>query len=109
MTRYVLPELLYDYSALEPHISGEIMELHHDRHHRAYVEGANRALEELAEARDRHDFSRIAALEHALAFNASGHILHSIFWMNLAPDGGGRPQGELAEAIERDFGGFETF
>jgi len=106
---YRLPELPYDYAALEPHISGRIMELHHDKHHAAYVEGANKTLEQLDEARDKADFTRLAALERALAFNVSGHILHSLFWQNMTPKGGGKPEGELAEALKRDFGGFEPF
>jgi superoxide dismutase, Fe-Mn family len=109
MSQYTLPELPYDYAALEPHISGRIMELHHDKHHKAYVDGANKALSLLEEAREAGDFTRIAAIEHALAFNVSGHVLHSIFWENLSPDGGGDPKGELAEAIRRDFGAFERF
>ncbi len=79
MARYVLPDLEYDFGALEPHISGQIMELHHGKHHRAYVEKANQTLEQLDEARHRKDFSRIAGLEKSLAFNLSGHVLHSIF------------------------------
>ena len=109
MTKYVLPDLQYDYGALEPHISARIMQLHHDKHHKTYVDGANTALEQLGEARSKGDFSRIAALEEALAFNLSGHVLHSIFWRNLSPDGGGTPSGELAAAIDRDFGGFDQF
>lgn len=109
MTKYVLPDLPYDYGALEPHISGKIMQLHHDKHHKTYVDGANTALETLAEAREKGDFSRIAAVEHALAFNLSGHVLHSLFWCNLSPDGGGKPGGELASAIDRDFGSFDHF
>ena len=109
MADYRLPDLGYDYGALEPHISGRIMELHHGAHHAGYVENANAAVEQLAEARRREDFTRIAALERALAFNLSGHILHSLFWRNLSPEGGGKPEGELASAIERDFGGFEAF
>jgi superoxide dismutase, Fe-Mn family len=106
---YRLPELPYDYSALEPHISGRIMELHHDKHHATYVEGANKTLEQLDEARDKGDFTRLAALEKALAFNLSGHILHSLFWQSMMPKGGGKPEGELAEALQRDFGGFDQF
>src|ERR1041384_4617327 len=98
MNRYVLPDLPFDYGALEPHISAEIMTLHHDKHHRAYVEGANKTLEQLAEARAKSDYTRIAALEHALAFNVSGHVLHSIFWNNLMPKGGGEPAGALKQA-----------
>ena len=109
MPRYVLPDLEYDFGALEPHISGQIMELHHGKHHKAYVEKANETLDKLAEARDKSDFTRLAGLEKALAFNLSGHVLHSIFWRNLAPRGGGRPPGELLELIERDFGSFEAF
>lgn len=107
--RYTLPDLPYDYGALEPHVSGRIMELHHDKHHAAYVKGANTALEQLEAARKAGDFTRIAALEKALAFNLSGHVLHSIFWQNLSPSGGGQPSGPLAEAITRDFGGFDPF
>lgn len=107
--KYQLPDLPYDYGALEPHMSGQTVELHHDKHHRTYVDAANKAFEQLQEARERDDFKSIAALERALAFNASGHVLHSLYWRNLSPDGGGQPQGELAEAIARDFGSFERF
>jgi Fe-Mn family superoxide dismutase len=109
MAKYTLPNLPYDYGALEPHISGDIMRLHHDRHHRAYVTGANDALDGLAEARAKNDFSRIAALERSLAFNVSGHVLHSLFWQNLAPAAGGQPTGALAEQMTRDFGEFSRF
>src|SRR4026207_315020 len=95
MTRYLLPDLPYDYAALEPHISAEIMERPHDKPHRKYVDGANQALEKLAKARTTDDFGMIAALEKALAFNVSGHVLHSIFWQNLAPKAGGEPVGSL--------------
>jgi superoxide dismutase, Fe-Mn family len=109
MARYTLPDLDYDYGALEPHISAQIMELHHGKHHKTYVEKANDTLDKLAESRDKADFSKLAGLEKALAFNLSGHVLHSIFWKNLAPKGGGRPQGELLDLINRDFGTFEAF
>jgi superoxide dismutase, Fe-Mn family len=109
MKEYTLPDLPYDYGALAPHIAGEIMQLHHDKHHRAYVNGANRVLAELADVRGNGDFSRIAALEHALAFNVSGHVLHSLFWQNLSPQGGDRPEGALAEQITVDFGSFDAF
>lgn len=108
MATYFLPDLAYDYGALEPHISGEIMKLHHDKHHRVYVEGANKALEKLAEARWEKDFDQIAALEKQLAFHVSGHVLHSLFWQNLTPKGGGKPTGDLADRIEHDFGGFDA-
>jgi Fe-Mn family superoxide dismutase len=109
MTKYVLPDLPYDYAALEPHISARIMELHHDKHHKGYVDGANKTLEQVEEARSKSDFTRIAALEKALAFNLSGHVLHSLFWNNMMKGGGGEPTGELADAIKRDFGSFDAF
>jgi len=109
VTRYVLPDLPYDYGALEPHVSAEIMQLHHDKHHRAYVEKANAALEKLLEAQKRDNFDQIASLERQLAFNVSGHVLHSIFWQNLAPQAGGEPGGSLGDAIAADFGSFHGF
>jgi Fe-Mn family superoxide dismutase len=109
MPPYKLPDLPYDYGALEPHISGRIMQLHHDKHHSAYVKGANETLEKLAEARHKNDFAWIGGLEKALAFHVSGHVLHSLFWKNMKPRAGDRPTGELAQAIDRDFGGFDAF
>jgi Fe-Mn family superoxide dismutase len=109
MPEYTLPELPYDYAALEPHYSAKILELHHDKHHAAYVKGANAALEKLAAARATEDFGTINQLQKNLAFNLSGHVLHSLFWQNLSPDGGGKPEGELAAAIDEDFGMFEGF
>ena len=109
MPQYVLPDLPYDYSALEPHISAKIMELHHGKHHAAYVKNANAVLERLDEARKKEDFTRVAAFEKALAFNLSGHVLHSIFWQNLMKKGGGEPRGALADAIKKDLGGFAMF
>jgi Fe-Mn family superoxide dismutase len=108
VSRYVLPDLPYDYGALEPHISGKIMELHHDKHHRKYVETANECIEKMIDLRKKQDFAGIAALEHKLAFNVSGHVLHSLFWQNMSPNGGDEPEGELLELIERDFGGFDA-
>ena len=109
MTPYTLPDLPYDYSALEPHISGKIIELHHGKHHAGYVKNSNEVLEKLDEARQKEDFSRVAALERTLAFNLSGHILHSILWQNMTSKGGGVPSGEFANAIQNDFGNFERF
>jgi len=106
---YTLPDLSYDFGALEPHISGQIMELHHDKHHATYVKGANTALEKLADVRGKGDFATISMLEKNLAFNVSGHVLHSIFWTNLAPKAGGRPSGQLAASLDRDFGSFDAF
>ena len=106
---YVLPDLPYDPAALEPYISGRIMELHHGKHHAAYVKGANTALAKLHDFREKGDFSTISMLEKNLAFNVSGHVLHSVYWTNLSPDGGGEPTGELADLIDDTFGGFAGF
>ena len=106
---YRLPDLPYDPGALEPHLSGRIMELHHDKHHAAYVKGANTALEKLYEARGSEDFTTISMLEKNLAFNLSGHVLHSLFWTNLSPDGGDRPGGELGDLVAETFGSYDAF
>ncbi|WP_420362550.1 superoxide dismutase [Curtobacterium aetherium] len=108
MAEYTLPELPYDYAALEPHISGKIMQLHHDKHHQAYVTGANTALQQLGEARESGNFGAINKLEKDLAFHLGGHVNHSIFWTNLGPDTK-VPEGELAAAIDEFFGSFEKF
>jgi len=109
MADYTLPELPYDYSALEPHISGTIMELHHSKHHANYVAGLNTALGKLEQARATDDYGAVVGLEKTLAFNLGGHINHSIFWRNLSPEGGDKPVGELAAAIDDQFGSFDRF
>ncbi|MGB6165227.1 MAG: superoxide dismutase [Pseudonocardiaceae bacterium] len=109
MADYILPELPYDYGALEPHISGEIMELHHSQHHATYVKGANTALEKLAQAREHEALATVNMLEKNLAFNLGGHVNHSVFWPNMSPDGGDKPDGELAAAIDEYFGSFDSF
>ncbi|MEU2347762.1 superoxide dismutase [Modestobacter sp. NPDC049651] len=109
MPEYTLPDLPYDHSALEPHISGRIMELHHDKHHATYVSGANTALEKLADARAGNSFDTVNQASKNLAFNLAGHVNHSVFWPNMTPDGAGRPDGEIAAAIDQQFGGFEAF
>jgi len=106
---YTLPELPYDYSALEPFVSGDIMQLHHDKHHKTYVDGANTAAEKLAEARAKADFGVINKLEKDLAFNVGGHLNHSIFWQIMAPACGATPEGELAAAIDESFGSFDAW
>jgi superoxide dismutase, Fe-Mn family len=108
MALYELPELPYDYSALEPHYSAEVLELHHDKHHKAYVDGANATFDKLGQARDSGDFDTINQLEKNMAFHLSGHVLHSLLWMNMSPDGGGQPEGELAAAVKESFGSFEA-
>ncbi len=109
MAIYTLPDLDYDFGALEPHISGEIMRLHHDKHHQAYVDGANTALDKLAAARASGDFGAISKLEKDLAFNLGGHANHSVFWKNLTPNAPERPEGELAAAIDEYFDSFDAF
>jgi len=109
MSEYTLPDLPYDYTALEPHLSAQILELHHGKHHAAYVKGANTVLEKLEHARDSGDFGTINQLEKNLAFHLSGHILHSLLWRNLSPSGGDKPESELAAAIDDHFGSFDGF
>jgi Fe-Mn family superoxide dismutase len=106
---YTLPDLDYDFGALEPFYSAQMLELHHDKHHAAYVKGLNDVLGQLDEARSSDDFDTITGLEKKLAFNLSGHVLHTLFWKNLSPDGGDKPQGELAAAIDEFFGSFDRF
>ncbi|WP_423447027.1 superoxide dismutase [Kocuria sp. KSNUG] len=107
--KFTLPDLPYDYAALEPHISAQIMQLHHDKHHNTYVTGANTALEKMEEARANGDAAGAAKFSKDLQFNLGGHINHSIFWKNLSPEGGDKPTGELAAAIDNFFGSFDAF
>jgi Fe-Mn family superoxide dismutase len=109
MTEYTLPDLPYDHGALEPHLSARILELHHGKHHAAYVSGANKVQQQLADARASKDFDAINQLQKNLAFHLSGHVLHSLFWKNMSPDGGGAPEGELGAAIDEYFGDFDAF
>ncbi|KAG5220071.1 manganese superoxide dismutase [Salix suchowensis] len=108
-SKHTLPNLPYDYNALEPFISEEIMKLHHQKHHQTYVNGLNAAEESYASAQSTKEQIK---LQSALKFNGGGHINHSLFWKNLAPasgDGGKLPDGPLKQAIERDFGSVEEF
>ncbi len=109
MSIYSLPDLPYDYAALEPYISGEIMELHHDKHHATYVKGINTTVDQLAEARENESFGSLSTLEKNLAFHLGGHVNHSVFWANMSPDGGDKPVGELAARLDQDFGSFDKF
>ena len=106
---YQLPALPYAYNALEPHIDEATVRLHHDKHHAAYVAGLNTALDKLAAARAAGDTAPVANLMKDVAFHSSGHILHTIYWDNMAPNAGGEPKGELAAAIEGAFGSFAAF
>ncbi len=109
MSDYTLPDLDWDYGALEPHISGAINELHHDKHHATYVKGANDAVAKLEEARSKDDHSTILLNEKNLAFNLAGHVNHVVWWKILSPNGGDKPTGDLAAAIDDAFGSFDKF
>jgi len=109
MAAYSLPTLRYGLDALEPVVSAEALELHYHKHHAAYVKGANDALAALADARRLSVFADAARLEKNLAFNLSGHLLHSLFWRTLSPTGGGHPLALLGDAIDLYFGSFDAF
>ncbi len=107
---YVLPDLAYDYDALEPHVDAKTMELHHSRHHQGYVNGLNNALSKLAEARESDDFSLVKHWSRESAFHGGGHFLHAMFWEVMGPNGGGEPgDRSLRNAITNSFGSFDGF
>jgi Fe-Mn family superoxide dismutase len=109
---YELPALPYDYNALEPHIDEQTLHLHHDKHHKAYVDGLNNAEAKLQEAREKADFALVKHWTRELAFHGSGHLLHSLYWTVMAPGGkggGGKPEGDLLHRLEADFGSFDIF
>ena len=108
--KFELPKLPYNFDALEPFISKEIMELHYTKHHQTYVNNLNKALEQYEEAEKNNDVAAMIALQSAIKFNGGGHVNHSIFWTNLAPvsQGGGKgPNGKLLEAINQQIGSLE--
>lgn len=104
-----LPPLPYDYNALEPYLSEETLKLHHDKHHAAYVIGLNAAEEKVQAALKSGDFAAANSIANDLAFHGSGHLLHSMFWKNMKPGGGGAPAGDLAAMIEKQFGSYDAF
>ncbi|HSV50197.1 MAG TPA: superoxide dismutase [Candidatus Acidoferrales bacterium] len=116
---FTLPKLPYEYNALAPYISEEQLKLHHDKHHQAYVNAANKLLANIDETMKNEtaldywvSYGYVKALAKELSFNVGGHMLHSIFWENLAPagkGGGGAPTGAIAEIINNNFGSFEKF
>ena len=106
---YTLPDLAYDPGALAPHLDPKVIGLHHDKHHAAYVAGANTALDKLDEARAAERWADLPGLERTLAFNLGGHVLHTIYWRNLSPTGGGEPTGALRSLIDDTFDGFASF
>jgi Fe-Mn family superoxide dismutase len=112
---YEVPPLPYDYGALEPHIDEQTMRLHHDKHHQAYVDKANAALQgtEWADKPVEEVLKNLGSLPDDIRTtvrnNAGGHANHTFFWQIMSPDGGGEPDGDLAAAIEQTFGGFDSF
>jgi len=108
---YSLPKLPYEYKDLQPHMSEEQLRIHHSKHHQAYVNGANAIFQKLDKARKEGTDLDLKSTLKELSFNIGGHILHSLFWGNLAPTGkgGGKPGGRLGDAIEKEFGSFERF
>lgn len=109
---HVLPKLPYAYDALEPFIDKQTVELHHDKHHAAYVAGLNKAEENLAKARQDNDFTHVQCWTRHFAFHGGGVFLHNLYWNSMAPQGGGgggEPAGPLMEKIKEDFGSFEAF
>lgn len=109
---FTLPKLPYEFNALEPAISAQIMEIHYSKHHQTYVNNLNKALKEYYEAESKGDLPKQISLQKAIKFNGGGHINHSIFWTNLAPKNGGGgnpPSGKLAEAINKSFGSLDKF
>lgn len=108
--KYSLPELPYGYKDLEPHISEEQLKIHHDKHHAAYVNGANALLDKMDAARKEGADFDVKAVLKELSFQIGGHLLHSLFWANMAPAGkGGKPDGEIGKLIEAEFGSFDRF
>jgi superoxide dismutase, Fe-Mn family len=108
---YRLPKLPYEYNALEPHINAKVMQIHHDKHHQGYVDGLNKTIKNLSDLRAAKDIdsARLFGLQKNLSFNGGGHLLHTLFWATMTPEAAGKPQGEIAEAINNDFNSFDTF
>jgi len=106
---HTLPPLPYSYKALEPYIDEKTMRIHHDKHHKSYVDGLNKAEKKLEEARSTGDFDLVKHWERELAFNGAGHYLHTLFWDVMSPKGGGKPAGALLEEINRSFGSYDAF
>ena len=106
---YELPSLPYGYGELAPGIEEGVLRIHHTKHHAGYVNGLNTVLGQLDQARRDADYSRIKALSRALAFHASGHVLHALYWNSMRPNGSAEPTGNLRHGLERDFGSFKAF
>ncbi|MFB6292470.1 MAG: superoxide dismutase [Candidatus Nanohaloarchaea archaeon] len=104
-----LMKLPYDYDALTPHISEQVLEWHHDVHHQGYVDGWNSAEAGLERQREEGDFSDTGSLLRSFTHNFCGNVLHNVFWNSMTPGGGGKPEGELMDRIEEDFGSYENW
>ncbi|WP_435346082.1 superoxide dismutase [Haloarchaeobius sp. HRN-SO-5] len=109
MTNYELEPLPYDYDALEPHVSEQVLRWHHDTHHQGYVDGWNAAEETLEANRAADEFDDSADAIRSVTHNSSGHVLHDLFWRCMSPTGGDDPQGALRERIEADFGSYDAW
>ncbi|WP_435333555.1 superoxide dismutase [Haloarchaeobius sp. TZWWS8] len=109
MTTHELPPLPYDYDALEPHVSEQVLRWHHDTHHQGYVDGWNSADETLAANRESGDFDSSPGALRSVTHNGSGHVLHDLFWQNMSPEGGDEPTGDLRDRIEADFGSYDAW
>lgn len=107
--QYTLPPLPYAYDALEPTLSEQTLRLHHDTHHQGYVNGLNQSLQQLQEVRGSAEAATIRRLVQDAAFHGSGHVLHTVYWQSLKPNGGGRPSGTIAQMLDRDFGSYDAF
>ncbi len=107
--KYKLPELDYQYDSLEPYISKKTLRIHHSKHHQGYVNNSNEILKKIEDSRNKKENLNIKSMLKSLSFNIGGHILHSIFWKTISPDGGGEPKGELIKKIKKDFGSFSKF
>mmetsp|Transcript_21388 Transcript_21388/g.37861 ORF Transcript_21388/g.37861 Transcript_21388/m.37861 type:complete len:224 (+) Transcript_21388:273-944(+) len=106
---FKLPDLQYDFGALEPSISAQIMEIHYTKHHQTYITNLNASLEQYEDAQAKGDVAKMIALQGAIKFNGGGHVNHTLFWENLAPNAGGEPEGDLANAITSKWGSFDAF
>lgn len=107
--KYQLPELGYRYDDLEPAYSADLLEVHYSKHHQGYVDGANQTMHDLADARSKSDLGKLKQLQKDLAFNLSGHVMHSLFWRNMAPSDGNGPDANLSKSIDQGFGSFKAF
>lgn len=108
-SKYSLPELPYAYDALEPYISKKVLMIHHDKHHKGYVDNSNKLLKKLDDARKKGAGVDMKATLKALSYNVAGQLLHRLFWDNMSPEGGGEPRGDLLKKIKQEFGSFKRF